>query len=59
MATLNKTVSGYLHCDGEIIETDIVLQIGENLSLSTYSGLTLTVPLKPQTKTEAIKALGE
>lgn len=64
MATLNKTVSGYINLDGVLKKTDIVLQVDESkkgkcLSLATYGGLIMTVPLTQQIKSELIKALGE
>jgi len=64
MATLNKTVSGYINLDGVLKKTDIVLKVnnskkGKCLSLATYAGLVLTAPLTKEMSIDLIKALGE
>jgi hypothetical protein len=60
MVTLNKPIKGYLDTKGFIIKTDLVFRLDNNsLSLATFDGLVMTVPLTKEVKAELIKALGE
>jgi hypothetical protein len=63
MATLNKPVTGYLTTDGTIIPMEIIVRVTDDkqqtLSLSSFSGLSMTILLKKEIKAELIKALGE
>jgi len=70
MATLNKTISGVYSDGKEMKSTKVVIRLIRekdklNLSLSTYEGVMIAVPLEEvnkqmeQIQNDLIKALGE